>query len=417
MEKKNKIIFLFLVIFLFFPLTTFAEATAFPILGESCTVGDICANGACEQSSLSGPQNTFCTCTSDSDCASRFGKKTPQETWTCKPGEAKTKNLHYCVSSTRGTQDPMVKSVFTPPPEEAASTEGKTILTAPIVSIPIPGLAAFNDIIVDPGEAISIPYIALYIIAIYKYGLVIGSILAVVMIMIGGIIYLSAAAAPERITTGKNLIIGAISGLTLLLGSYLLLKTINPNLVSPTAIKLDTIKGLVLEPGNETSEIMYNSIMALPENQRGSGMSCYFNTFGANEAAVKSQLTKVSFLGRDYNVHSLMAPKLQKVATEVNALGLPYKSTSGGSYAWRPNANNPAQLSLHSFAIAFDINPSKNPNKKRAVKCTSTPCPPCESDIPTAIVNILKNNGFHWGGDYKSVCDAMHFEWLGPCKY
>ncbi|KKQ79627.1 MAG: hypothetical protein UT02_C0029G0007 [Parcubacteria group bacterium GW2011_GWC2_38_7] len=241
---KNKKLLIPLLFLLFFPLITLAEATAFPILGESCSVGDICANGACEQSSLSGPQNTFCTCTSDSDCTSRFGKKTPQETWTCKPGEAKTKNLHYCVSSTRGTQDPMVKSVFTPPPETPNSDgdEKTEKLTAPVISIPIPSLPSFADIEVSPGETVNVPYIAQYVVAIYKYGLTLASILAVMMIVIGGIMYIISSADPSKVALAKQMIFGSITGITVLLCSFIMLKIINPNLVTFTAISVETVK-------------------------------------------------------------------------------------------------------------------------------------------------------------------------------
>ncbi|KKR07884.1 MAG: hypothetical protein UT32_C0006G0031 [Parcubacteria group bacterium GW2011_GWC2_39_14] len=417
MASKNKI-FLLLTLFLFFPPASFAAVIPF---GQPCATGDYCTNGFCEQSTLSIPQNKFCVCASDSQCETQFTKSSPQETWTCKPGEDKTKNLHYCVSTTRGTQEPIPAGAAptATPPEATGTTEKKEKLTPPVVSVPIPGLAAFSEIEYTQGEKVDVPYIAQYIVAIYKYGLVIGALLAVVMIMIGGIIYLTAAGAQGLIGTGKTLIYGAISGLVLLLGSYLLLMTINPNLVNPQAISLDTIKGLNIEPGNETSEIVYESIQKLPPSQQSQGMNCYFSEFGQDKAAVSSQITQVTILGHKYSVHKKMAPAMQAAAQEITALNSPYlvKNDGGsGAFNWRQNVNNPTQLSLHSFGIAFDINPSKNPNYKRPEACKpNQPCPACNSDIPKEIIDILKKNGFRWGGDYKSVCDAMHFEWLGPC--
>lgn len=70
-----------------------------------------------------------------------------------------------------------------------------------------------------------------YIQAIYKYGLALGASLAVIVIMIGGVIWLTSAGSPEKVKNAKNYIGGAITGLVLLLGSYLLLYTINPKLV------------------------------------------------------------------------------------------------------------------------------------------------------------------------------------------
>src|SRR3989339_1021767 len=198
MASKNKI-FLLLTLFLFFPPASFAAVIPF---GQPCATGDYCTNGFCEQSTLTVPQNKFCVCASDSQCETQFTKSTTQETWTCKPGEDKTKGLHYCLSTTRGTKDP-IPATSAPAPETApaaaGSSEEKIKLTAPLISIPIPGLPSFAELEVSPGETVNVPYIAEYVIAIYKYGLTLASILAVVMIMIGGAMYIISSADPGKV--------------------------------------------------------------------------------------------------------------------------------------------------------------------------------------------------------------------------
>ncbi|MEI6899425.1 MAG: M15 family metallopeptidase [Bacteroidota bacterium] len=61
---------------------------------------------------------------------------------------------------------------------------------------------------------------------------------------------------------------------------------------------------------------------------------------------------------------------------------------------------NPAdkRWSLHSWAVAFDINMASNPYGKPA---TMSP----------ELVACFTDAGFEWGGDWKpSVCDGMHFQ-------
>jgi hypothetical protein len=71
-----------------------------------------------------------------------------------------------------------------------------------------------------------------YIKAVYQYGVGIVSVFAVVMIMWGGFKYVFAAGNKDRLQAAKTTIISAFMGLILALGSYILLYTINPNLVN-----------------------------------------------------------------------------------------------------------------------------------------------------------------------------------------
>ncbi|MFH0780076.1 MAG: pilin [Parcubacteria group bacterium] len=94
----------------------------------------------------------------------------------------------------------------------------------------------------NPKLCMRIPWIAKYIGNLYKYGIVIGSILAVMMIMIGGVIYMTGGANPAMITRGKEYIVGAVTGIILLLGSYVLLNTINPDLINLKTIDVEVVK-------------------------------------------------------------------------------------------------------------------------------------------------------------------------------
>ncbi len=70
-----------------------------------------------------------------------------------------------------------------------------------------------------------------YLTAIYKVGIILAAVLAVLMIVIGGIQYMSAAGNVGSVESAKETIWQAILGLLLVLGSYLILSAINPDLL------------------------------------------------------------------------------------------------------------------------------------------------------------------------------------------
>jgi hypothetical protein len=84
-----------------------------------------------------------------------------------------------------------------------------------------------------------------YIKAIYIYGVGIVGILATIVIMIGGLIWISSMGNAARVTEAKDWIGAALTGLALAMFSYMILWIINPNLVGFSEInpkKVEVIK-------------------------------------------------------------------------------------------------------------------------------------------------------------------------------
>jgi hypothetical protein len=75
----------------------------------------------------------------------------------------------------------------------------------------------------------------------YQYFIGAIAILAVVMIMWGGFLWLTAAGSASQIGVAKTKITGALIGLVLALGAYLILNTINSNLVNLKEIEIEKI--------------------------------------------------------------------------------------------------------------------------------------------------------------------------------
>jgi hypothetical protein len=81
------------------------------------------------------------------------------------------------------------------------------------------------------------------------------------------------------------------------------------------------------------------------------------------------------------------------------AYDVDYAVTRIESYNCRPTTSGGSK-SAHSWAAAVDVNPAKNPFSAKAVLIT---------DMPPAFRKAFKDNGFGWGGDWRSCKDAMHF--------
>ena len=83
-----------------------------------------------------------------------------------------------------------------------------------------------------PKEGESIKDFRNYISSFYLFSLGASILIAVMMMIIGGVIWLTSAGNPGRISRAKEYIINAIIGVVLLLGAYTIVQAINPKLVS-----------------------------------------------------------------------------------------------------------------------------------------------------------------------------------------
>ncbi|MBI4240052.1 hypothetical protein HY620_03620 [Candidatus Uhrbacteria bacterium] len=110
--------------------------------------------------------------------------------------------------------------------------------------IPIPGLRTktglSNDTTVklcqDKGGAYECGGMTAYIAAIYRWGVGFASIIAMLVLIYGGLLWLTSRGNSTQTGDAKKVMINAIIGLSLALGSYVFLWTINPRLVNPSAL-------------------------------------------------------------------------------------------------------------------------------------------------------------------------------------
>lgn len=84
--------------------------------------------------------------------------------------------------------------------------------------------------------------LARYIKAFYDYGITIAGILATIVLMAGGVVWLVSGGDSGKIGQAKELITGSIVGMLILVCAWIILNTVNPNLVKLEAIKTTVIK-------------------------------------------------------------------------------------------------------------------------------------------------------------------------------
>lgn len=137
-----------------------------------------------------------------------------------------------CVSTTGtgGTTLTSCRPNELPPDQQplapSAPTTGKSIFFIPNVGIPGTVFSRGSSV------AVSGTTIGDFVVAFYLWFAGAAGVLAVFMVMFGGWQWLTAAGNAGRIGQAKETITGAVVGLVLLLGSYVLLASISPTFVS-----------------------------------------------------------------------------------------------------------------------------------------------------------------------------------------
>jgi hypothetical protein len=87
------------------------------------------------------------------------------------------------------------------------------------------------DVIKSPEATFENETIAEYIVRTYSFAVGAAGIVAVAVIVFGAIYYMVSSGSPDKQNDAKSYITSALWGVALLLGSYLILNTINPQLV------------------------------------------------------------------------------------------------------------------------------------------------------------------------------------------
>lgn len=131
------------------------------------------------------------------------------------------------------------------PSPARAQTKIQSLNFAPQISIPN---SEFDGSAVPAGKydegtgKMDSDLLARYIKAFYNYGLTIAGILATLVLMGGGVLWLISGGDSGKVGQAKELITGSIVGMVILVCAWIILNTINPNLVNLKSVITPVVK-------------------------------------------------------------------------------------------------------------------------------------------------------------------------------
>ncbi len=135
-----------------------------------------------------------------------------------------------------------------------ASVSPVTTLDKPIVFTPQVGLPGFMSRYAFTSHSTS--PIAKLMAELFKYGVQIIVILALIVTIVGGFLWSTAGGNGQKVTEAKQWIFSGLGGLSLALFAYLILRTINIGLVSFKPTSIETVTGLTLNTKSNPDQVM-----------------------------------------------------------------------------------------------------------------------------------------------------------------
>ncbi len=237
--------------------------------GEECQGDSQCFSGDCEKSTevfknQGGiiENKWYCDCDDDNDCFSAYGAPSDHGEWSCVDGANTTKDLDYCESThgeicaplkpgkssaTDALLDPGVWGLSLQNEINAGTYKPKLMIRLPQLK--------FSDLSgqVDAEGFLHIPWIGEYIAAVYKFGVAVGSVVAVAIIIKKGFDIVISGGGEGKMEAYKR--IGQIViGLMILWFSYVIMFYLNPDLVAFKALRVKYVAKIALEDNHIEDE-------------------------------------------------------------------------------------------------------------------------------------------------------------------
>ena len=266
---------------------------------------------------------------------------------------------------------------------------------------PLPGLGDSVDTTQGVGA---------YINTLIKITIGLISVLAVVMLVVGGIEYMVSNIAGEK-ASAKSRMTNAIFGLILMLSSYLILNTINPKLVnlsvgvqktSITSFPADTtghdgygVGKDVLDNtiGNKVKNAAGDEIIAGSGKDLDDYALSHLEYFACVTSCIFTEPLQGTGVKVDKNIEDSLNSAFSQWKDTKESDKAKYSYTISMMYGYSADlapGNNVLQ-SPHTFGLAVDIGPTPLPNE--------------------LITDMKSYGGFGWGGDFKPPAkqDIGHF--------
>lgn len=163
--------------------------------------------------------------------------------------------------------------------------------------------------------------------------------------------------------------------------------------------------------GGEAAQVPYEERMAylFPNGTpaSASAMSPYLTTISVPIVNENGTHTTMNL-----TVHQKLADEIQQVFAEMEAIGFPIKASQTAGYNWRSMVSS-GSVSHHSYGVAIDVNWNDNPYISNSLTVGNSSYQPYINrfSVTPEVIQIWKNHGFYWGGDWNSSKDYMHFSY------
>jgi hypothetical protein len=206
----------------------------------------------------------------------------------------------------------------------------------------------------------------------------IGGVLAFGAIVYGGVLYAISMGNPSKQSEGKEWVESALIGLLLLAGAYLILYTINPDLVN---LNLPTLQGISIQAASEGNQSNGGSATCVPASGGPCSVASLQSTCFSNNANSASEICNAESSGNAV------------AGGDISTNGQP---VSVGLFQINLSANTIAGLNCPSaFNHSWHVgNPSTIINPTLYAQCVAA-----AKDVATNIAKAcsLSGSGVSWG--------------------
>jgi hypothetical protein len=267
---------------------------------------------------------------------------------------------------------------------------------------PLPGMG--SEINLEPSGSKPGLGFAGYLNILINLFIGICAILAMIMIVMGGIQYMTSGLVSSK-ESAKETITNAILGLLLALGAFAILNTINPDLLTVDLSRMTTI---AVKPGELPQGSGGSSITGSYGIDKTFNQTLTINGTKINSCDNSSEIIDTNLFGIPIKINKVIEQNIKTLNTEYTAGTIPgFAKIKAFFSGVRISSARPCEViyqkpsnkevaSAHAFGLALDINGS---NSSWGVK-------PCSTNMPKEFVDYMRSKGWGWGAAF---ADPMHY--------
>lgn len=292
------------------------------------------------------------------------------------------------------------------------------MLRKPVPRIKIPGLTfsepvaqEVTDINGEKQIFVKAPFLGEYISAVFRYGIIFLSLLSVTLIIISGMQWVLSGGGDGKSEVLKR-IEGSIIGLVVAVGSYVILYTLNPELVSFKSLNIPFLQPLPVRPDYDETEIDEgNGIIGLSRYVNGKELTasdkCLEQEFFAGRIGMLPEIAEVEMFGvQKIKMNKNAIPALEIVSNEVLEKAKTDPEVAGYLQYMKDFKEKkvPDLLGNKDGAGTFSTAISKiGYYRKGAEKGQPRTCLRCDMHAPGLAVDIMTRSNWdvRWGGSAK----------------